>query len=41
MRLAVVDDRATLLTEAGPVDVHRASEGRFPADIAALYAVWD
>ena len=41
MRLAVVDARATLLTEAGPVDVHRASEGRFPADIAALYAVWD
>lgn len=41
MRLAVVDGRATLLTETGPLDVHAASEGRFPADASALYATWD
>ncbi|MDX2376762.1 fumarylacetoacetate hydrolase family protein [Microbacterium sp. LRZ72] len=40
MRLAVVDARATLLTDAGPVDVERESEGRFPSDVTRLYEKW-
>jgi len=41
MRLAVLDGRATLLTADGPVDVERASDGRFPSDAALLYETWD
>lgn len=41
MRLAVVDGCATLLSADGPVDVERSSDGRLPADPAALYARWD
>src|SRR3546814_6359588 len=40
MRLAVVDGRATLLTGSGPVDVERASEGRFASDVTQLYVEW-
>lgn len=40
MRLAIVDGRATLLTDAEPVDVEHESEGRFPSDVTRLYEEW-
>lgn len=40
MRLSVLDGRATLITAEGEVDVERASEGRFPADVTTLYPRW-
>lgn len=40
MRFANVGGRAAVLTEAGAVDVERASGGRFPADPQALFAEW-
>jgi 2,4-diketo-3-deoxy-L-fuconate hydrolase len=41
MRLGNLETRPVLITEAGSVDVERASGGRFPADFAALYEDWD
>lgn len=41
MRIANIDGRAALKTEAGWVDVERASGGHFGADIQALYHDWD
>jgi 2-keto-4-pentenoate hydratase/2-oxohepta-3-ene-1,7-dioic acid hydratase in catechol pathway len=41
MRLGKLDDRSVLVTEAGSVDVNRASRGLFPTDVAALYTSWD
>lgn len=40
MKLANVLGRATLITEAGAIDIETASEGRFPADPQGLYADW-
>jgi len=40
MRIANVDGRLTIVTEAGGIDVGRASGGRFDADPAAVYARW-
>lgn len=40
MRIANVDGRPTIVTEAGGIDVERTSGGRFPADPAAIYARW-
>src|SRR5207245_10368284 len=34
-------DRSVLVTEAGSVDVNRASRGLFPTDVAALYTNWN
>ena len=41
MRLANVKGRATILTEAGGLDVATASGGRFPSEVQALYEEWD
>jgi 2,4-didehydro-3-deoxy-L-rhamnonate hydrolase len=41
MRLGSLDDRPVLITEAGSIDVGRASRGHFPADFAVLYENWD
>jgi 2-keto-4-pentenoate hydratase/2-oxohepta-3-ene-1,7-dioic acid hydratase in catechol pathway len=41
MRLGNLDNRSVLITEAGSLDVERASRGRFSADVAALYERWD
>jgi 2-keto-4-pentenoate hydratase/2-oxohepta-3-ene-1,7-dioic acid hydratase in catechol pathway len=41
VRFGNVSGRAVLLTEAGAVDVAKASDGRFPADPQAVYEVWD
>ena len=40
MRIANVGDRLTLLTDAGRIDVERASRGRFSADPQAVYGRW-
>jgi 2-keto-4-pentenoate hydratase/2-oxohepta-3-ene-1,7-dioic acid hydratase in catechol pathway len=40
MRVANLDGRAVLLGGAGCLDVEKASEGRFPADPAAIYDDW-
>lgn len=40
MRIANIDNRAALKTEAGWLDIEEASGGRFSADIQALYPVW-
>ncbi len=41
MRLANVKGRATILTEAGGLDVATASGGRFPSEVQPLYDEWD
>lgn len=41
MRIANIDSRASLKTADGWLDIAEASEGRFPADIQALYDDWD
>lgn len=41
LRLANLDDRATILTDAGVIDVGRRSGGRLPSDPMAAIAVWD
>ena len=41
MRLANVKGRATILTEAGGLDVATTSGGRFPSEVQALYEEWD
>ena len=41
MRIANVDGRLCLVTDAGAVDVRRASAGRFTADPQAVYDRWD
>lgn len=41
MRVANLAGRAAVLTSAGAVDVHERSAGRFAADPAGLYDVWD
>ena len=40
MRIANVDGRLTIVTEAGGIDVERASGGRFAADPASVYDRW-
>ncbi len=40
MKLANLDGRATVVTEAGGVDVATASGGRFGPDVQALYDDW-
>lgn len=40
MRIANVGDRLTIVTEAGGIDVERASAKRFSADPAAVYPRW-
>jgi len=40
MRVANVRGRLTLLTDAGGVDVEKASNGRFGADPQAIYTEW-
>jgi 2-keto-4-pentenoate hydratase/2-oxohepta-3-ene-1,7-dioic acid hydratase in catechol pathway len=40
MRIANVGDRLTIVTEAGGIDVERASAGRFRADPADVYPRW-
>ena len=40
MRIANLDDRLSVLTDAGAVDVERASGGRFGADPQAIYRNW-
>ncbi len=40
MRLANLDGRATIVTDAGGVDVGRASGGRFGPELPALYDDW-
>lgn len=40
MRLSVLDGRATLITADGEVDVERASDGFFDADVTTLYPRW-
>jgi 2-keto-4-pentenoate hydratase/2-oxohepta-3-ene-1,7-dioic acid hydratase in catechol pathway len=41
MYLASIENRLSLFVHGRPVDVNRASDGRFPADIAEVYEVWD
>lgn len=41
MRVGNLAGRLTLFTEAGAVDVEKASAGRFGADPQAVYDVWD
>ena len=41
MRIANLSRRLVLITDAGAVDVERASDGRFAADPQAVYPVWD
>jgi 2-keto-4-pentenoate hydratase/2-oxohepta-3-ene-1,7-dioic acid hydratase in catechol pathway len=41
MRIANLNGRLSLITEAGAVDVERASAGRFSADPQAVYPKWD
>lgn len=41
MRVGNLKGRAVLFTEVGVVDVERASDGRFPSGIHALYGEWD
>ena len=41
MRIANINGRLSLITEAGAVDVERASAGRFAADPQAVYVRWD
>ena len=41
MRIANLQSRAVLLLNGGAVDIATASNGRFGADIQALYAEWD
>ena len=41
MRIANLSGRLVLLTDAGAVDVERASGGRFTADPRAVYARWE
>jgi len=41
MKLANLDGRATVVTDAGGVDVAAASGGRFGPDVQALYDDWD
>ena len=41
MRIANLHDRLVLLTDAGAVDVERASDGRFGADPQAIFKHWD
>ena len=41
MRVGNLSGRLTLFTEAGAVDVERATGGRFGADPQAVYEVWD
>jgi 2-keto-4-pentenoate hydratase/2-oxohepta-3-ene-1,7-dioic acid hydratase in catechol pathway len=40
MRLGNLDNRPVIVTEAGAIDVERASRGLFGTDFAALYAQW-
>lgn len=40
MRIANINDRAALKTDAGWLDIEQASDGRFPADIQAIYPLW-
>lgn len=40
MRLYNIAGRAALGTHDGTIDVERASEGRFPADLTKLYETW-
>lgn len=40
MRLANHDGRATIVTDAGGIDVHAASDGRFGPDLPSVYADW-
>jgi 2,4-diketo-3-deoxy-L-fuconate hydrolase len=40
VRIANIDSRAVLHTEDGWLDIERASDGRFGADIQALYDQW-
>ena len=40
MKLANVDGRATVVTDAGGVDVAQASDGRFGPDVQALFGEW-
>lgn len=41
MRLANLDGRAVMMTDAGAIDVAAASDGRFGPDPQALFDVWD
>jgi 2,4-didehydro-3-deoxy-L-rhamnonate hydrolase len=41
MKLANLDGRATLVTDAGGVDVAKASDGRFGPDLSSVYEDWD
>ena len=41
MRIANVDGRLTLLSNAGGIDVEKASNGRFEADPQRVYDRWD
>jgi 2-keto-4-pentenoate hydratase/2-oxohepta-3-ene-1,7-dioic acid hydratase in catechol pathway len=41
MYLASIENRLSVFVQGRPVDVNRASDGRFPADIAEVYDVWD
>jgi 2-keto-4-pentenoate hydratase/2-oxohepta-3-ene-1,7-dioic acid hydratase in catechol pathway len=40
MRIANVGGRLTIVTDAGGIDVERASRGRFPADPSDIYPRW-
>ena len=40
MRIANLDGRLSMLTDAGSVDVESASDGRFGADPQAVYGRW-
>lgn len=41
MRILNLDGRLSLAVGDGAVDVEKASEGRFPADVQAIYERWD
>jgi 2-keto-4-pentenoate hydratase/2-oxohepta-3-ene-1,7-dioic acid hydratase in catechol pathway len=41
MRIANLDGRLSLVVDGGTVDVEKASDGRFAADPALVYARWD
>jgi 2,4-didehydro-3-deoxy-L-rhamnonate hydrolase len=40
MRIAVINERLSIIVGAGAVDVHTASGGRFGPSAAAVYPVW-
>src|SRR5690554_4168279 len=41
MRIANLDGRAAIITEAGAVDVAAASEGTFGPDVMSVYENWE